>query len=199
MTKAYYEKQASAWTGTKTNSFHHEAAFIKFSSLLKAKSSVIDIGCAGGIHVPLFLGIGRHLKYTGLDIAKSFFKIARRRYPQLSFVEGNIADKKSLPHKRFDGFLAVAILMHIPYSEWDTAFANLESILKPGAYGYLALPTKHPSGERANLDPRHFTILSESDQIAYMKRRGWKIIRKMTLDGSTQQQVWNGYIVQIPR
>lgn len=197
-TKAYYEKNAQLWTSLKTNSFHHEIEFRKFASLLPQKAHVIDIGCASGIHVPLFLGIGRHLKYTGVDIAKSFLKIAQKRYPQLSFTEGDISHKESLPKKRFDGFLAVAVLMHVPLDEWDTAFKNLESLLKPHAYGYLSLPVEHPSGDKASTDSRHFTLLDETAQIEYIKRRGWKILKRTTKHGSATNDAWRGYIVQVP-
>ncbi len=197
-TKAYYEKNAARWSSVKTSSFHHENEFTKFASLFPKKAQVVDIGCASGIHVPLFLGIGRHLKYTGIDIAKSFLKIAKRRYPQLLFSEGDITNRNSLPKKRFDGFLAVAVLMHIPRESWDTAFQNLESLLKPKAYGYISLPVDHPSGDNAHTDPRHFTILSEKEQIEYMKSRGWKIIKRTIKHGSTESDVWRGYIVCVP-
>ena len=197
-TKAYYEKSAGNWTNTKTNSFHHEAEFTKFHELLLKGASVIDIGCAWGIHVPLFLGIGRNLKYTGIDIAKAFLKIARRRYPQLNFLEGNIADSNTLPKKRFDGFLAVAVLMHLPRETWDRAFKNIESILKSGAYGYITLPVEHPSGDYAHADSRHFTIISETVQVAYMKNRGWKILKRTIKQGSQKKEIWRGYIVKLP-
>jgi 2-polyprenyl-3-methyl-5-hydroxy-6-metoxy-1,4-benzoquinol methylase len=197
-TKAYYEKHAAIWTSTKVNSFHHEAEFTQFTKLLKPKASIIDIGCAWGIHVPLFMGIGRHLRYQGIDIARSFLKIARRRYPQLNFGEGNIADASTLPKKRFDGFLAVAVLMHIPKESWDRAFMNIEGLVKSGGYGYLSFPTEHPSGDSKSLDSRHFTLMSESEHVSYLKKRGWKILKKTHKKGSGGKDIWRGYIVRLP-
>ncbi len=88
--KAYYDKHAESWTLRKSDSFFQEIPFRKFEKYLKKGDSVLDIGCAGGIHVPLFLGIGRKLKYAGIDISKSMIKIAKSRYPQLSFIVGDI-------------------------------------------------------------------------------------------------------------
>lgn len=197
-TKKYYDKAFLAWSTAKNNSFHHEVPFTKIVSLWPEKASIIDIGCAHGIHVPLFLGIGRKLKYHGIDISKSFLKIARRRYPQLTFDEGNIADSSTLPKKKFDGFIAAAVLMHVPFSHWNEMFSNIEKIIKPHSFGYVALPVAHPSNEHNPSDTRHFTILSEEEQRQYFKSRGWKIKTAGTIDGFTTESVWRWYIVQLP-
>lgn len=199
-TKKYYDQNAQRWSDVKTNSFFHEKEFVRLVKHLPKKGgSVIDIGCAGGIHVPLFLGIGRHLKYHGLDISQSFLKIAKRRYPQLTFTKGNIADKKTLPsNKRFDGFLAIAVLMHLPFQKWDTAFSGIEHICKPRAHGYVVLPIKTPGGKQAPSDTRHFEILTEDEQKAYLASRNWKIRASGTKDGFHKENVWRWYIVELP-
>jgi 2-polyprenyl-3-methyl-5-hydroxy-6-metoxy-1,4-benzoquinol methylase len=196
-TKAYYNKNASAWTKRKTDSFHHELNFQKILSLWPEKGSIIDIGCAGGIHVPLFLGMGHKLLYYGIDISKSFLKIATRRYPTLPFSLGNILDRESLPKKKFDGFWAGAVLMHVPFENWDEMFSNIENLVKPSSFGYLSLPTERTNNDKD--DTRYFAYLSAEDQIKYIKERGWKIKRKLTLDGTSKENIWRSYIVQLPK
>ncbi len=197
-TKRYYNKKFQIWTDRKTNSFHHEKPFTKLAGLWPQKGTIIDIGCAHGICVPMFLGIGRHLSYYGIDSSTSFLKIAKRRYPQLPFEYGDIADRTTLPKRKYNGFWAAAVLMHVPFSKWDEMFLNIEDLCKPGSYGYVALPVAHPSKVRSEDDTRHFTILSESEQRAYMKNRGWKIKHAGVLDGFTTESVWRWYIVQLP-
>lgn len=197
-TKEYYEKNYRIWSEKKTDSFYHEKSFIIFSSLLKDRATVVDIGCAWGIHVPLFLGIGRKLRYEGLDIANSFLKLARRRYPQLVFYLGDIADKSTLPKKKYDGFWAGSVLMHVPLEKWGQMFQNIERITKTGAIGYFSLPTEHPSGEKSDSDSRHFTLLSGEEQRKTIKKLGWKILRSGTMDGFTKSGIWKWYIVQLP-
>jgi|SRR3989338_3701363 len=196
-TKKYYNQKAVLWSNAKTNSFHHEKQFREIVKLWPEKARIIDIGCANGIHVPLFLGIGRLLKYVGVDISKTFLKIAATRYPQLTFLEADISNSDSLPKKKFDGFWAGAILMHIPFSEWDVMFQNIEKLCKPKSYGYITLPTEHPSKDRAADDPRHFTLLSSQEQVDFIKNKGWKIIKKGVTDGTTKNAIWQWYIVQI--
>jgi len=198
-TRTYYDTNAARWASRKTDSFYHEQQFTKFVGKLKNGAKVLDIGCAWGIHVPLFLGIGRFIRYEGIDISKSFLKLATRRYPQLSFSLADIANKSTLPKKRYDGFISVAVLMHVPFTLWDTAFSNIESLTKPGAIGYISLPTEHPSGPNKDADTRHFTLLNAKDQRAYIKRRGWKILHSGTSDGYTLENIWHWYIVQLPK
>lgn len=198
ITKKYYDKYGDTWVNTKTNSFVHENPFHKLVRLWPVKGRIIDIGCAGGIHVPLFLGIGHKLKYVGIDISKLFIKIATRRYPNLNFALGNIADVSTLPKNKFDGFVASAVLMHVPLDQWEIMFENIEKITKSGCYGYITLPIAHPSAVKNEDDVRHFTILNEVEQIAYFKKRNWKIKNKGSLDGTSSAGVWKYYIVQLP-
>ena len=197
-TKKYYDAKGQFWVDTKTNSFIHEKQFQKLVTLWPEKGHIIDIGCAGGIHIPLFLGIGRKLKYHGVDISKLFLKVATRRYPQLDFTLGNIADSTTLPKRKFDGFFSTSTLMHVPFPLWDTMFSNIEKMSKPGSVGYITLPVAHPNAVPNESDIRHFTILSETEQIAYLKSRKWKIKSKGHSDGTTSAGVWQWYIVQLP-
>ena len=197
-TKKYYDKNAHLWYERKTNSFHHQKSFAFFAAQLPKNTTVLDIGCAAGIHVPLFLGIGRHLKYTGIDISNSFLKVARARYPQLTFLQADILDETSLPPKKFGAFWAGAVLMHIPYEDWEHMFTNIEQHMKPAALGFITLPMTHPSGERAHEDPRHFTILTAKEQRQEIQKRGWSIIKSGTIDGTNVKAVWKWYIVTLP-
>lgn len=64
-TKEYYNKNAEKWAEKKFHSFYHEKEFRMFCSYFNTGDRILDIGCANGIHVPLFLGIGRDIKYEG--------------------------------------------------------------------------------------------------------------------------------------
>ena len=198
ITKAYYEKYADVWTKNHADAFHDETEFRFLKTHLHPNASVIDIGCAAGVLVPLFLGIGKGLRYSGFDIAKKFVAIASKRYPHLSFTQGDIADQSTLPKKKFDAFIARSVLMHLPFTLWDTAFTNIEYLTKPNAYGYVVLPSSRPPALALPDDTRHFTLLSEKDQILFFKSRGWKIIKKFTHTSGLNKANWIGYIVQLP-
>lgn len=196
ITKKTYNKLADLWAATSTNSFFHEKQFRTFIKKLKKGDRVADIGCASGIHVPLFLGIGRGFKYDGYDFSKSMLKIARSRYPQMSFNYLDISDKKTLPRKKYDAFWASAVLMHVPQGQWLDMFANLELLVKKGAYGYITMPEQRPNS-RSTHDLRHFELMPGKKFVEHLKRRGWKIIKSGPMVGKNDIP-WNWFIVRLP-
>lgn len=194
-TKQYYQRNAAKWTALKTNSFHHESEFRRFRQHLSTHNRVLDVGCASGIHLPLFLGIGRGLHYTGVDISSEFLMIARNRYPHHDFLLGNLADFDTLPHGPFHGIWCAATLMHVPEQHWGLCLSNLYRLLSNQGVLYLTLPTEHPSKEPAE-DPRHFTLLPHRKQRAKLLEAGFKIVYDGTIDGFAKSGIWQTYLVQ---
>lgn len=197
-TKQTYNKLAHLWSKTGIDTFFYEKQFRVFCSYLKSGNSVIDIGCANGLHIPLFLGIGSELKlkYEGYDISSSMLKIAKSRYPNLSFKYIDISDSKSLPKKRFNAFWAAAVLLHVPLAQWDEMFINLEKIIKPKGVGFITIPEKTPV-TASPYDKRHFTIMKGSEAVSYLRSKKWKILKKGTLMGA-RETPWNWFVVQLP-
>lgn len=196
-TTEYYNTHAqSGWIDRKTNSFYVEEQFSKIAPFWPAGGTILDIGCAAGLHVPLFLGLGRHTNYHGLDSSQSFLTVAMRRYSHLPFTLGSITDTSLFTSNQFSGFWANSVLMHIPFAQWDSIFSHIETITTPGSYGYLSLPIEHPEPNPA--DTRHFTTLSAPEQVAYMTGRNWRIVHRGVFDGFTKTAIWHWYIVQLP-
>jgi len=193
--KNFYNKHAKRWTSKPADPFYHETPFRKFEKLLKPGNTVLDIGCAGGIHAPLFLGIGKKLKYEGIDISEKMIGIAKSRYPQLKFSTTDLVNFKS--KKRFSGFWAAAVLMHIPEKDLGKALTNIEKITKPKAIGYITLPITRPNEENEK-DKRHFTLYTINDFKKLTKARGWKILNSGSLNSKNKELIWNWYIVKLP-
>ncbi|MBY0310401.1 class I SAM-dependent methyltransferase [Patescibacteria group bacterium] len=197
-TQAYYEKNAIQWEKRHTDPFFSEKQFTLWSKLLPSKAQIIDIGCAAGIHVPLFLGIGKHLTYQGIDTCRAFLKTAIRRYPHLPFSYGDITDSSTLPQKKFSGFWASSVFMHVPTEDWPRLGTTINHLMQPGAVGYLCLPEGHPGGGSTETDQRHFTIFDPPEERAMIKSFGWKIVKKGVLDGTSSKRIWRWYIVELP-
>ncbi len=197
--KKFYDINAQKWSDTKTNSFWHEKPFREFIKYLQPDDTVIDIGCGYGIHVPLFLGIGRHLKYEGMDISESMLELAKLRYPQLIFQLGDITDKNTLPNKKYDAFWASAVLMHVPEQDWPKMLENIEGIIKKGGYGYFTLTKLRPNPS-SDTDQRHFSLLDSDALKRLLEPRGWKVIEQSVgaLKSSISGIDWDWYIVKLP-
>ncbi len=194
-TKDYYNTHADQWTATKNNSFFHEKEFRLFRSKLAKGDRVLDIGCAHGIHVPLFLGIGRELKYEGMDISTSFLKLARSRYPQMAFHQGDVLDESTFPRKKFDAFWAAAVLMHIPLERWPQMLTNIQKHMKPGAIGYITVPQERFANHET--DPRHFEIFTVESFKKQIASGGWKVLKTGGKESNTPRD-WMWFLVQLP-
>lgn len=193
--KEYYDKNAAWWSAKKVDPFFHELGFRKFEKLLKNGNRVLDIGCAYGIHLPLFLGIGEKLKYIGIDISRAMVKLAKSRYPSADLSVADIATYK--PKKKFDAFWAAAILMHIPAEQIEGVLRHIESMMRPGAVGYLTLPVERMEPE-SETDRRHFTLYTKERFSRLAKEMGWKILASEKIVTRANFN-WNWYLVRLPK
>ena len=195
ITKDFYNTNAKKWTSKKVDSFHHEIPFRKFESLLDEGDSVLDIGCASGIHIPLFLGIGRKLKYKGIGISEGMIEIAKSRYPQIDFSVADILECESV--EIYDGFWSAATLMHIPKDDHEKLFSKIESLVKSGGYGYVSVPVERPNPE-SETDKRYFELFSEKEFKTILESRDWAVIDSGNISGSNESPIWNWFIVKLP-
>ena len=192
VTTKYYDKNAERWAAVKANSFYQEKPFRVFEKMLKKNDLVIDIGCAYGIHVPLFLGIGRKLKYEGIDISKSMIKLARSRYSQIEF---RIADAVTFKtREKYDAFWSAATLMHVPRKNWPALLSNIERRVKRGGVGYITLPSIRPN-PASKEDRRYFELFNKKEFRKIIENRGWKVLKSGDLEAKSP---WHWYIVRLP-
>jgi len=194
--KDFYDEHAQWWSENKVNSFWHEPQFHKFVKYFKKGDKIIDIGCANGIHIPLFLGVGRHLKYEGLDISAKMLAIASSRYPQLKFFRADILASRNLPKKKYSGFWAAAVLMHIPEGDWPRLLSDIERLIRPGGVGYLTLPRRRPN-PGSQRDHRFFSYWTSDKIKSFLEQRDWKILRHGDMPERNAGWFWT--IVQLPK
>lgn len=56
------------------------------------RKRVLDVGCALGDLYKYFLKKKIEVDYTGIDLMPEFIEIAQKRYPEASFISGNISE-----------------------------------------------------------------------------------------------------------
>jgi SAM-dependent methyltransferase len=102
-----------------------------------AGTRVLDVGCGPG--VVCGLAAARGAAPTGVDVSPGMLAEARRRLPEVAFVE---ADVVALPFASgsFDACVGGFVLNHLPAPE--AALADLARVLAPG--GALALSLWEP-------------------------------------------------------
>ena len=191
-----YNRIAERWMATKNNSFFHQPQFERWLRFFHPRDKILDIGCAGGVHVPLFLGLGRKLRYEGIDSSRAMLAIARRRYPQLTFHLGDISQGTVLPRQHYAGFWAAAVLMHIPPSQWPQLFTNLKRLVRPGGVGYITLPDRFPVVDEAG---RYFSRWTRKQVRAMLKAERCQLLADGDLGSRAPGHHWRWYLIRLPR
>jgi SAM-dependent methyltransferase len=111
-------------------------ALAAFAARHAGRGRVLDIGTGPG-HVARFLA-DHGAEVVGLDISPAMVAEARRRSPDMTFVEGDFrAPPAGLG--TFAGAVAFYALVHTPPGELTATFASLAALLEPGGELLLAL------------------------------------------------------------
>ena len=105
----WYDKNANEYA-LQGNKYASLAQINDFVRLLQPESKVLDAGCGFGRDTNLLAKKG--LDIVGLDLSPGLIQVAKKKFPQLKFIEG---DFLKLPFKNeyFDGIWAHASLVHL--------------------------------------------------------------------------------------
>lgn len=147
----------------------------RFSALLGAEATVLDIGCGPGFDCVNLRNQG--LRVFGLDLSWGMLCEARRHYPG-AYVQ---ADMRFLPlAEGIDGIWCNAALLHLSRSQARQAVAEFCRVLLPGGVLYLAV--KEGDGEQERSDaygedaPRFFTYWQEDVLDDLIRESGFSVI-----------------------
>lgn len=133
-------------------------------------SSILDLGCGGGIPVAKFL-IERSFRVTGVDASSTMIELWRSRFP------GNralLADMRQLDlGERFNGIIAWDSFFHLPQDDQRAMFQTFarhaapDSVLLFTSGGSLGEAIGSLRGEplyHASLDPQEYESLLVANQ-----------------------------------
>ena len=157
----------------------HEYLFPIVSNSLKtlpAGARVLDLGCGNGTFISSFRGRGWDL--YGADFSSSGVEIARKSFPEVSFVLADATRQPISPFftenaGSFDVIISTEVIEHV----YDPRglLKNARSLLKPG--GMLILSTPY-HGYLKNLLlaltgklDQHFTVLWDHGHIKFWSRK----------------------------
>jgi ubiquinone/menaquinone biosynthesis C-methylase UbiE len=100
-------------------------SFVRLTGL-EPGARVVDLGCGSGVFT--YLLSCRGYDVAGLDISPKLLELARRKYPDLQFHEGDV---EALPYEdaSVDGVLLSGIVHHLP--DAGPCAAEVMRVLKP--------------------------------------------------------------------
>jgi SAM-dependent methyltransferase len=97
---------------------------------------LLDAGCGIGLEAARLADAHPDLRVTGLDRNPELLAIARRRAPDVRWLEADLAELE-LPAAAFDAIRTERVLMYLPDEDLDRALDGLVAALRPG--GRIAL------------------------------------------------------------
>lgn len=161
-----YRRHARSWAaerGTEPGVERHWMA--RFTRLLPAGGSVLDLGCGPGRPIATYLaGLGHIV--TGVDTAPEMIAMARAALPAQEWV---LADMRSLGlGRRFDGLLAWDSFFHLSHDDQRRMFGVFAAHAAPAAALMFTSGPSHGiamgsyGGEplfHASLDPDEYRTL----------------------------------------
>ena len=142
---------------------HHYLSWIK--PYVKNKK-VLDIGCWTG---PMEKLLNKeNCQVTAIDIEDEPLKLARRRFPGMTFVKTSIIDGTPFRKGEFDIVLFLMVIEHIPKGTELRALKNINYVLKSG--GCLFLTTMNSNLLSNLFDPAYFLVGHRHYSRAHLER-----------------------------
>ncbi|MEP2531920.1 class I SAM-dependent methyltransferase [Shimia sp.] len=137
-----YEEQAEQFDRERSRKLFEARWLTRFSDGLPRGARVLDLGCGAGEPIASWL-IGEGFHYTGVDIAEAMLTIARGRWPERDWRQG---DMRALDlGEQFDGIVAWNSFFHLTRDEQRACLPVLGQHLAPG--GHLLVTVGHSDGE----------------------------------------------------
>ena len=143
----------------------HDVVLRFLSSLPLEHPEIIDLGCGPGRYTEKFTRFGQ---VTGVDLSDEAIAMAKSRYPNVTFLAGNLYELP-LPLEHYDVVISQEVIDHV---EDRVEFLDrATSLLKPGGYLLLACNNKFVmdrlgEGVSPPQPPEHIS--------QFLTVRGWK-------------------------
>ena len=131
--KNNYEEIAEHFSETRKKYIWPELKEI--ASKVKEGQTILDLGCGNGRLIEAF---NKKINYFGIDQSEALIKLAKKRYPDYSFITGNALTLNKINFKgkgfpqKFDYIFSIAVLQHIPGKQKRIELIkSLKNNLKP--------------------------------------------------------------------
>lgn len=121
----FYRSQSKFYDLTRPFFLFGRKKAIRFLDV-KPNDKILDLACGTGLNIALLLNRTTPDKITGIDYSPSMLAVARRKYPEVKFIEGDIAAYEF--DRKFDKIICTYSLSMV--DEWEKAILNASRALK---------------------------------------------------------------------
>lgn len=170
-TRDIYEQNAELFDRERSRKLFEARWLTRFADGLPQGGRVLDIGCGAGEPIASWL-IAEGFTYTGMDIAEAMLGIARGRWPDMDWRQGDMRQIDLAD--QFDGIVAWNSFFHLTREEQRECLPRLARHLNPG--GHLMVTVGYGNGEvtgcvgdavvyHASLSPAEYASILEANDM----------------------------------
>jgi SAM-dependent methyltransferase len=135
-TLAAYDKDSAAFA----KEWHEQPAPVDLQDIVRRffikNGATADIGCGSGREVAWLNANG--YPAAGFDASEGLLTEARRRYPDLKFVDAELPDLAGVAAATYDNVLCETVIMHLDRALIAPSVRRMFEIVKPGGIFYLS-------------------------------------------------------------
>lgn len=136
-TLSTYNELAPIWDSISSAHFK-DVVWDYFADKLLPKALVLDLGCGTARDSVLFASDG--FRYVGVDFSVEMLKAGKPNIQPEAKLLGMDMHELAFRDEVFDGFSAIASLMHIPRRNWKFVLKECRRVLKSGGMGLISTP-----------------------------------------------------------
>lgn len=190
----YYNKNGEEYA-EKTLHLQLNDQWLEFTTHIKPKGKILDIGCGSGRDMIKFQQLGFFTE--GLEASPVMARIARQNSGS---VVHEIPIEKMTFNEQFDGVWACASLLHVHEDNLLLVFEKIFTSLKSDGCFYFSL--KHGKGQIRHDDERLFVYYNESRLRGLLNKFNYiNTLRIWTSEDSAQRagNLWMNCIIIIKK
>ncbi len=162
------------------------------SRFLPDSGSLIDIGCAEGTFLHLFLQRFPRWKVWGIEPSEDFSAFAKSYYQIDSIINGSIEDLHNYNLNRFDIITASHVLEHL--LDPNIIFIEARNLLKKNGLLFIDVPDIESNSRGiGNLHIAHVYHFSERTLSNFLHKHGFRLV--MSCKGREAQVPWTFQII----
>lgn len=128
-TRDIYERHAADYDATRSRALFEARWLARFTAQLPAEGHILDLGCGAGAPIAQWF-MSEGFAVTGLDFAEAMLDLARARWPQGDWRQGEMRHFDL--GRSFDGIVAWNSLFHLPPDDQRSCLACCAAHLAPG-------------------------------------------------------------------
>ncbi len=149
-----------------------------FVSVFPKNAKVLDAGCGAGRDTALLQEEG--LDVTGLDLSKGLLAVARHKFPEITFIEGNLL-KLPFENDSFDGVWSNTSLLHLETVEdVRQALKEMNRVTRTGGVLHVVVKAQTDSktavvADKLSGHDRFFQYFSADELKGLLAENGFRI------------------------